>query len=153
MKLILTAGALLLIPASALAQSGPSPDAPPPPNLAFVPEDLHLVPKFMGAGGSHANSEQALRHQIEAIEAGAPDYAAMTPKIAETLRVQVGQILPPLAQQWGRLQSLKFQYPTQGGDVYEARFERARVRWVIVLSKEKDKISAIAFKTLTQSES
>ena len=153
MKLILTAGALLIISTPALAQSGASPDAPPPPNLAYVPEELHTLPNFLGPRGNHAKSEQALRHQIEAIQAGAPDYDAMTPKIADTLRMQVGRIMPPLASQWGRLVSLKFQYPTVGGDVYEARFEYARVRWAILGSETQKKIAGRAFQTLAQRES
>jgi len=153
LNLILTAGALLLISASAVAQDSPTANTAPPPDLSFAPEYLHAAPDFLPGPGTRSITEAALRHQIAAIEAGGPDYAAMTPKIAEALRSQVGQILPPLAQQWGPLQSLKFKYPTPGGDVFEARFERARVRWVIVWSKAQGKISAIAFRTLAQWES
>jgi hypothetical protein len=42
--------------------------------------------------------KQALRHQIEAIESGQPDYGAMTPSTATMLR---GQIQPELARVCG----------------------------------------------------
>ena len=153
MTRISIAVALLMLSASAMAQQSPTSGTMPPPDLSFVPEHLHQIPDFGKPRGTRALSEPALRHQIEAIEAGGPDYDAMTPRIAQTLRGQIDLIRPSLADQWGALQSLKFKYPTQGGDVYEARFERARVRWVIVYSKAQEKISAIAFKTLAQWES
>lgn len=47
----------------------------------------------------------------------------------------------------------ELQYPTAGGDVFEARFEHARVRWAIVWSQTQNKVAGLAFKTLAPRES
>ena len=137
MKINRTIGVLLLIATPSVAQNvfdpmalpGRSDGAPPPPLFG-------------------ARFEQALRHQIEAIEAGQPDYDVMTPKTADQLRNQFARIQPAPAQQWGTLVSLRFQRSTPREDVYEARFEKARVQWIIA-QNQKGKITGIAFKTLS----
>lgn len=141
MKFFLTA-ALLLVTAPAFAEEAPIPSLPPDvvlqaPQLSFIPRKT-----------PHPGSEQALRHQIEAIAAGQPDYDAMTPSTAGQLRNQFAGIAPAPALQWGALLSLEFQRYTAQTDVYEARFQKARVRWVIALNRQ-GKITGIAFKTLS----
>ena len=141
MKFILTA-ALLLVTAPAFAEEAPIPPLPPEvvlqaPQLSFIPSKT-----------PHPGSEQALRRQIEAIEAGQPDYDAMTPNTAKLLRGQFSEIRPAPARQWGALISMKLRHSTPREDVYEARFEKARVQWVIALDR-RGKVTGLAFKTLS----
>jgi hypothetical protein len=97
-------------------------------------------------------TEEALRHQIAAIEAGQPDYHALSTGTANQLRYQVARIQPALSRQWGTFVSLQFLGGTaRGADIYEARFEHAQVRWEIGSLDGHGKITAIAFKTLDQS--
>jgi hypothetical protein len=137
MKIIRTIGVLLLIATPSVAQNVFDPMA-----LPWRSDGAPSPPLF------GARFEQALRHQIEAIEAGQPDYDVMTPKTADQLRNQFARIQPAPAQQWGTLLSLRFQRSTPREDVYEARFEKARVQWIIA-QNQKGKITGIAFKTLS----
>jgi hypothetical protein len=160
MRVISTIGAALLVAAPAFAQPANSP--PPestPPMVLYNPtvqpplsEALPSSPYWPGVESPErsrliARSEQALRHQIEAIEAGRPDYAVMTTKTANQLRFQLNKIQPSLVRQWGAFLSLE-RRPTSGGNDYEAKFERARVWWQVKLDA-KGLIAGIAFKTLS----
>ena len=145
MKINSALGAFLLIATPSSAQNVFDPMALPAPPVMVEPPLPHGMgpPQLFGP-----RFENALRHQIEAIEAGQPDYDAMTPNTADQLRGQFSQIHPAPAQQWGVLVSLKFRNGTSKADVYEARFERARVRWIIAQNRQ-GKITGIAFKTLS----
>jgi hypothetical protein len=138
MTFIRTIGALLLLTAPAVGQTDPMALPSRPEGEASFPLSVSSSPRF----------ERALRQQIEAIEAGQPDYDAMTSKTANQLRGQFAGIHPAPAQQWGALVSLKFRHSTPREDVYEARFEKARVQWIIV-QNQQGKITGIAFKTLS----
>lgn len=66
-------------------------------------------------------TEAALRGVLAGYASGKPDYAAMTPELAEMTRRQ----LPLLQAQFaplGALQSIKFRSPLQGGDEFELHF-------------------------------
>jgi hypothetical protein len=69
-------------------------------------------------------SEAAIRRLIAGLSAGAPDYAAMSPEMADLTRRQ----LPDLHAQFsplGELLSLKFHGPDMlGGDEYELHFAK-----------------------------
>jgi hypothetical protein len=138
MKITRTIGAFLLMAAPCFAQTDPMALPSRPEGEASFPLTVSTSPRF----------EKALRHQIDAIEAGQPDYDAMTAKTADRLRGQFAGIHPALAQQWGALISLKFRHSTPREDVYEARFEKARVQWIIAQNRQ-GKIIGIAFKTLS----
>ena len=137
MKIIRTIGALLLIATPSVAQNVFDPMALPWRSDGTPP------PPLFGA-----RFERALRHQIQAIEAGQPDYDAMTTDTANQLRDQFARFQPTPAQQWGALVSLKFRRSTPREDVYEARFEKARVQWIIAQNR-KGKITGFSFKTLS----
>jgi hypothetical protein len=140
MKLIRTIAALLLVATPSFAQNVFDPMAVParPEGASAFPLTIVPGPRF----------EKALRHQIEAIEVGQPDYDAMTQDTAKKLRGQFSGIAPAPAQQWGALLSLNFRRATPREDVYEARFEKARVQWIIAQNRQ-GKITGIAFKTLS----
>lgn len=72
-------------------------------------------------------TEAALRRQIEAVEKGAFDTAAMTPEMAALVRSQAPSATQTFAQ-LGALKSLTFKnVASDGFDIYDAVFERGRL--------------------------
>jgi hypothetical protein len=145
MRLISAIGAFLLIaaPVSANDQMTPLNTVSAGDQGPAYPSDPPPSPRC--AGGA----EQALRHQIQAIEAGQPDYTAMQARTANQLRTQITNIQPSLNTQWGALQSLKLRRAAWGIATYEATFERAHVEWRIACQNSQGKITGLAFKTLS----
>jgi beta-lactamase regulating signal transducer with metallopeptidase domain len=77
--------------------------------------------------------EAALRHLIEGIAAGKPDYAAMSPALANAARQQFPQMTATLAQ-LGAVQAIEFRgVGSQGWDIYEVRHEHGTSQWRIAL--------------------
>jgi hypothetical protein len=112
------------------------------------PGDTGLPPGLTPGPGQAARG--AVLHQIEAIEAGEPDYGAMTPDEAAAFR---STIEPTLAsfRQWGALEFLDFGYLWRGLYVYIATFDKAEVEFGIRPLDAEGKITALAFKTLSLS--
>ena len=136
MRLTLIVPTMLLIAAPALSQV----DAPGPGEL----------PPGLTPGPGHA-ARDAVLHQIEATEAGQPDYTAMTPDEAAKFRSLVQPIQAGL-RQWGALEFLDFGYLQKNGwYVYVALFDKARVEWGVKPLDAEGKITALAFKTLSLS--
>jgi bla regulator protein BlaR1 len=78
-------------------------------------------------------SEAAVRHLIEGIASGKPNYAEMSPALADAARQQFPQMAASLAQ-LGAVQSIEFRgVGKQGFDVYEVRHEHGMSRWRIAL--------------------
>ena len=129
------------------AQRAPS---DPTPVLNWVTADNQHAGDRTGParwpGACAGGSEQALRHQIETLAAGQPDYAAMAP-VAAQWRSQIERLGPSVTRQWGALLSLKGT-PLHRG-LFEARFEHVRLRWEIVCQSSYGKITGISFKTLS----
>lgn len=72
-------------------------------------------------------TEAALRHQIETLERGQPDYGAMGPSLAEATRQQLPQI-KNLFKRMGGLKSLVFSKVLANGvDLYVATFEHGQL--------------------------
>jgi hypothetical protein len=148
MKVIPTVAALLLFAAPGFAQSAPQ--SPPPPALNEVNADNQEAGRFVAQAAHCAGgAEQALRHQIESIQSGQPDYGAMLVSTANQLHYQIDKMQPSLGRQWGALVSLKLRRSGAGTDVYETQFEHARVQWEIACQNSQGKITGIAFKTLS----
>jgi len=155
LKLIPALAALLLAAAPCFAQSAPERDpngtgGVPTPPLNQVTADnqqagapLFTLPRNTCPGGI----EQALRHQIETMVAGPPDYGAMTPSVANQWRTEIDRSAPA-TRQWGALVSLK-PYSRAWRSAYEAQFEHARVQWKIACKSSHGKITGISFKTLS----
>jgi hypothetical protein len=79
------------------------------------------------AGAPSPGTEAALRHQIEAVEKGAFDTAAMTPEMAALVGSQAPSATQTFAQ-LGALKSLTFKNVAPDGfDIYDAVFERGRL--------------------------
>ena len=76
-------------------------------------------------------TEAALRHQIETLERGEPDYSAMGPGLAEATRQQLPQI-KDLFKRMGGLKSLVFSKVLPNGvDLYIATFEHGQLECMI----------------------
>jgi hypothetical protein len=72
-------------------------------------------------------TEAALRHQIETLERGQPDYSSMEPGLAEAERQQLPQI-KDLSKRMGALKSLVFSKLLPNGvDLYVATFEHGQL--------------------------
>jgi CubicO group peptidase (beta-lactamase class C family) len=81
-------------------------------------------------------SEAALRTQILGMASGAPDYAAMTPQMAEVVRGQVAA-LKPLFQELGPLKALIFtSVDLNGVDQYLAQFANGALLFSIALDSQ-----------------
>jgi DNA-binding beta-propeller fold protein YncE len=90
-------------------------------------------------------TENALRHQIEALEKGQADYNAMAPGLADAARQQAAGIATMFAK-WGALQSIAFQSVNgQGDDVFEVTFEHAKTEWTIAPLTADGKIAGMRF--------
>src|SRR4051812_48153628 len=139
MKLTLIASALMLFASPAMAQVAVATDDYPGPQPAGGPERVRKVPSL--------STELALRHQIESLQAGQPDYSAMGALTASGMRYQ-NEKLQLYVRQWGALVSLAFVSASGGSDVYDATFKHGRVRWTIKLG-ELGKITNFGFKTVS----
>jgi hypothetical protein len=131
MKLTLAIGALLLLfcPAAVLAQDSA------PPDLASDPEEAMRL---------------TLRDQIEAIEAGQPNYDALTPNTAATFR-SAAQTIQENLHQWGRLEIVDHHPALRSGwYVYNVLFDSALVQWAIRPPDADGKIPGLGFKTMSQ---
>jgi len=138
MKFILVASAMMLFASPAIAQIAVATPDYPGPQPAGGAEHARVAP--------NSGTELALRHQIESLQAGQPDYDAMLALTAAGMRYQ-NEKLQPYVRRWGALVSLKFVSASGPGDVYDATFEHGRVRWTIKVG-ELGKITGLGFKTL-----
>ncbi|MEI9989296.1 MAG: hypothetical protein WDM86_04590 [Rhizomicrobium sp.] len=90
-------------------------------------------------------TEAALRHDIEGLANGRPDYDKMVPVLAAGTR----QMLPALQAKltkWGPLQSVAFTGVNRDGmDVYVVTFRNARSEWEIAPLTEDGRIAGIFF--------
>lgn len=140
MKLILSLGMMLLLAAPAFGQAG----SITLDTSAYPPSSSTLGNFTLPPGQSVHN---ALRHEIEAIEAGQPDYAALTSDAAAHLRSQIQPIESDI-RKWGALNMLSYQYSLDGWWVYEAHFDHAKVAWYIRPMDDHGKITGISFNKL-----
>jgi CubicO group peptidase (beta-lactamase class C family) len=92
-------------------------------------------------------SEARLRHAIEELKTGQPDYSEMTPTFADITRRQLSDLQSTILQ-LGAVQSLTFKGVGPGGaDIYEVKFEKGLFEWRISLTPE-GKIEGIGFRPL-----
>lgn len=81
-------------------------------------------------------SEAALRHLIDGLCSGHPDYAAMTPQLAQATREQLAHLHAGLARA-GAIESIRFLGVTRAGvDVYDVKQEHGMTHWHIVLNAD-----------------
>jgi len=90
-------------------------------------------------------TEAALRHQIDGLMRGAPDYERMAPTLAAGTR----QMLPTLhamVAKWGPVKSVTFVgVDKDGTDIYEVTCQNGRSKWQIGPLTADGKISTIFF--------
>jgi hypothetical protein len=93
-------------------------------------------------------TEAAVRRQIESMEMGAQDFAAMAPPLAAAAREQwpvSSQIISGL----GPFKSMNFRNVGPGGaDIYDVTFERGHVEWRISPLNADGKIQGMFFRML-----
>jgi len=81
-------------------------------------------------------TESELRRHIAEIQSGTPEYARMSPELAEAIRARLTSghsQLKPL----GAVQSVQFESVSPAGvDLYEVRFERGTAQWRIKLGPD-----------------
>jgi beta-lactamase regulating signal transducer with metallopeptidase domain len=90
-------------------------------------------------------TEAALRHDIDGLTRGAPDYDKMVPVLAAGTRQMLPQIQAKLVK-WGALQSVAFTgVNADGMDVYTVTFRNARSEWDIAPLTDDGRIAGIFF--------
>lgn len=94
---------------------------------------------------SAMHAEHVLRDTITAMQAGTPDYDAMSPELAEAVRGQadaLGQVLAGL----GELQSLEHQgEPQPGTHQFLVTFAGGQTTWFIAINGE-NRIEGLLFR-------
>jgi beta-lactamase regulating signal transducer with metallopeptidase domain len=90
-------------------------------------------------------TEAALRHQIDGLMSGAPDYDTMVPTLAAGTRQMLGDLHAKVAK-WGAVKSVTFTGVGKDGmDEYLVTSEDARSRWEIGPVTKDGKIGSIGF--------
>ncbi len=81
-------------------------------------------------------SEVALRHMIDGLGGGKPNYDEMAAWYGELTRAKASMYQLILSS-WGAVQSIEFRHVDDtGGDVYEVRQENGRSEWMIYLNTD-----------------
>jgi beta-lactamase regulating signal transducer with metallopeptidase domain len=90
-------------------------------------------------------TEAALRHDIDGLTRGAPDYDKMVPVLAAGTRQMLPDIQAKLVK-WGPLQAVAFTgVNADGMDVYTVTFQNARSEWEIAPLTDDGRIAGIFF--------
>jgi len=96
----------------------------------------------------HQDREVSLRHYIESLENGTPNYDDMVPELANIVRSQLPNTLETI-KLLGQLQSISFKYGNAaGGDVYLVTFEHGKVEWTMGPLSEDGKAQTRGFRVL-----
>jgi hypothetical protein len=81
-------------------------------------------------------SEAALRRLIEGIRSGKPNFAEMSPELADVLRKQLPTLEAAMTH-LGTVQSVDFHgVGNQGWDIYDVRQENGSSQWRIALGDD-----------------
>jgi CubicO group peptidase (beta-lactamase class C family) len=81
-------------------------------------------------------TEAALRHAIDGLLKGTPDYTSMIPQLADSVRQQQPRLKANFAQ-LGALKSVTFKgVGPAGADIYEVKFEHGKTVWRIILGSD-----------------
>jgi bla regulator protein BlaR1 len=112
-------------------------------NLAAPRIDAASAQKISAAAATKIHSqtatpgsEAALRRLIEGISTGKPNFAEMSPALADATRQQLPQ-LSALMTHLGTVQSIEFRgVGNQGWDMYDVRQEHGTSQWRIALGAD-----------------
>jgi CubicO group peptidase (beta-lactamase class C family) len=100
---------------------------------AAVAEAAAALAKRIKDQTAAPGGDVALRHMIEDLRAGKPNYDSMSPGLAAATRQQLPQIQPEI-QKLGALKELTFKGVGPGGmDIYQAAFENGALEYRIAL--------------------
>jgi CubicO group peptidase (beta-lactamase class C family) len=81
-------------------------------------------------------AEGELRSQVTAMQAGTPEYARMSPELADSVRASLTSERF-LLKSLGAVQSVQFESVSPSGvDIYDVRFERGTTQWRIKLGPD-----------------
>jgi beta-lactamase regulating signal transducer with metallopeptidase domain len=93
-------------------------------------------------------TEGALRHQIDGLMSGNPDYTKMVPTLAAGTRQMLGDLHTKVAA-WGPVTSVKFVGVGKDGmDIYEVTCRNKRSKWDVAPLTPDGKISGIFFEEI-----
>jgi len=99
----------------------------------------------VAANAPSPGTEDALRHQIEGLMSGSPDYGIMVPTLAAGTRQMLGDLHAKVAK-WGAVKSVSFTGVGKDGmDEYLVVCQNARSRWGIAPLTKDGKIGSIGF--------
>jgi hypothetical protein len=83
------------------------------------------------------DSENALRHWIDEVKSGAPDYDRMQPELAKIVRNKLPELQAALSQ-FGVVQTVRFKaVNAAGGDSFDIDFERGQRQFEILLRADR----------------
>jgi hypothetical protein len=91
-----------------------------------------------------AAAEAILKKTIAAMQSGTPNYADMTPDLAEKVRAQATNVLPMFAQ-LGALGAVTHVTTQDGAELFSVIFANAPTQWIIAQNAE-GKIVALLFR-------
>ncbi|CAN5326405.1 hypothetical protein BH10PSE2_BH10PSE2_07030 [soil metagenome] len=91
-----------------------------------------------------ARAETALKTTISALQGGAPNYADMSPALADKVRPQAVNITP-LIQGFGTLQSVVYVGQEEQAQLFLVIFEKQATQWIIAQGDD-GKIVALLFR-------
>jgi hypothetical protein len=128
MKITALAGlALLLVPAAALAQTGPA--AASLPNSFDQTAPAPAAPVIVQAMADE-RSEDALRDFIAGAAAGDIDTANLSDDLVAAITAQADQVTP-LIRSFGAVQAVTFVGKRDGADLFSVLFTNAETEWMI----------------------
>jgi hypothetical protein len=103
---------------------------------ASKPDQPGTVPLSAPVSERTANTAAALRHLVEGIRAGDPDYAALSPALGHALRQQL-PMLQTIGRRMGEIVSIDhLESVTETYEVFELRREHGNARWRISLAPD-----------------
>src|SRR6267154_4860471 len=94
------------------------------------------VPKRFKDQTQSPGTEAALRHAIDGLQKGKPDYGSMGPRLGDATRRQLPRLKADMAG-LGALRSVTFKGVGPGGaDIYEVKFEHGNSEWRVALGSD-----------------
>jgi beta-lactamase regulating signal transducer with metallopeptidase domain len=86
---------------------------------------------FLPRAPRHPGTEIALRHHIESLQRGRPNYEELTPEFAAVQRDH-HKVFEDEIRPWGTLRTITYKGGgTRGMDLYDVTFDHARVVWIV----------------------
>jgi beta-lactamase regulating signal transducer with metallopeptidase domain len=127
-----------------LHQSGEEQHAPRIADAEGKAVEVALAQR-VASGTPSPGTEAALRHQIDGLMSGNPDYGRMVPTLAAGTRQMLADLHAKVAA-WGPVTDVKFKGVGKDGmDVYDVTCRNRRSQWEVAPLTPDGKISGIVF--------